>query len=156
MFYRRLARLGVTCVLFSASWAHAQVSQAPLSTAEIQIVVRSDSGPIPRAPVIVGGNTTLTDAEGGTTQHVAPGPVDITVVKEGFNPVTVSATATLGPAQVIPIVFERQTAIEEHVTVSATRTDKRIEDQPMRVEVVPPRCLKPLDSSDRNDSTVSR
>jgi iron complex outermembrane receptor protein len=62
--------------------------------------------------------------------------VDITVVKEGFNPVTVSATATLGPPQVIPIVLERQTAIEEHVTVSATRTDKRIEDQPMRVEVL--------------------
>jgi iron complex outermembrane receptor protein len=84
----------------------------------------------------VGGNTTLTDAEGRTTLHVAPGPVDITVVKEGFNPVTVSATATLGPPQVIPIVLERQTAIEEHVTVSATRTDKRIEDQPMRVEVL--------------------
>jgi iron complex outermembrane receptor protein len=62
--------------------------------------------------------------------------VEITVVKEGFNPVTVSATATLGAAQVIPVVLERQTAIEEHVTVSATRTDKRIEDQPMRVEVL--------------------
>jgi iron complex outermembrane receptor protein len=60
--------------------------------------------------------------------------VEITVVKEGFNPVTVSAIAALGPSQVIPIVLERQTAIEEHVTVSATRTDKRIEDQPMRVE----------------------
>ncbi len=70
------------------------------------------------------------------TLHVPPGPVDITVVKEGFNPVTVSATATLGQPHVIPIVLERQTAIEEHVTVSATRTDKRIEDQPMRVEVL--------------------
>jgi hypothetical protein len=42
----------------------------------------------------------------------------------------------MGAPQVIPIVLERQTAIEEHVTVSATRTDKRIEDQPMRVEVL--------------------
>jgi outer membrane receptor for ferrienterochelin and colicins len=136
MRYRRLARLGVSCVLFGASWAHAQASQAPPSTAEIQIIVRSESGPIPRAQVIGAGTTTETDAEGRTTLHVAPGPVEITVVKEGFNPVTVSATAALGPRQVIPIVLERQTAIEEHVTVSATRTDKRIEDQPMRVEVL--------------------
>jgi len=136
MSYCRLAQLGVACLLLSASWAHAQASQAPPSTAEIQIVVRSESGPIPRAQVIVGGTTTETDAEGRTTLHVAPGPVEITVVKEGFNPVTVSATAALGPRQVIPVVLERQTAIEEHVTVSATRTDKRIEDQPMRVEVL--------------------
>jgi hypothetical protein len=130
MSYRRLARLGVSCVyvLFDMSWAHAQVQQAPAS-AELQIVIRSDSGPIQRAQVIVAGNTTLTDAEGRTTLHVPAGPVDITVVKEGFNPVTVSATATLGPPQVIPIVLERQTAIEEHVTVSATRTDKRIEER---------------------------
>ena len=70
------------------------------------------------------------------TLQVAPGPIEITVVKEGFNPVTVTATAIAGQSQAIPIPLERQTAIEEHVTVSATRTDKRIEDQPMRVEVL--------------------
>src|SRR5436190_6886422 len=132
----RLARRGVACLLLSASWAHAQASQQRTSNVEIQIVVRSDSGPIPRAQVIVNGITTETDAEGRTTLHVVPGPVDITVVKEGFNPVTISATAMLGRSQVIPVTLERQTAIEEHVTVSATRTDKRIEDQPMRVEVL--------------------
>src|SRR4029078_8303348 len=105
-------------------------------TAEIQILARSESGPIPPAHVIVWGTTTETHAEGQTTRHVAPGPVEITVVKEGFNPVTVSATAVPGPRQVISIALEQQTAMEEHVTVSATRTDKRIEDQPMRVEVL--------------------
>jgi len=136
MSYCGLARLCFTCVLFAGSWADAGSSQAQTPSADVQIVVRSDSGPIPRAQVVVAGTTIETDAEGRATLHVAPGPVGITVVKEGFNPVTVSATATLGPPQVIPIVLERQTAIEEHVTVSATRTDKRIEDQPMRVEVL--------------------
>ena len=121
----RLARPGVACLLLSASWAHAQASQQRTSNVEIQIVVRSDSGPIPRAQVIVNGITTETDAEGRTTFQVVPGPVDITVVKEGFNPVTISATAMLGQSQVIPVTLERQTAIEEHVTVSATRTDER-------------------------------
>src|SRR4051794_3888648 len=132
----RPARRGVACLLLSASWAHAHTSQQRASNAEIQIVVRSDNGPIAQAQVIVSGITTQTDAEGRTTLRVVTGPVDITVVKEGFNPVTISATATLGQSQVIPVTLERQTAIEEHVTVSATRTDKRIEDQPMRVEVL--------------------
>ena len=136
MSYGRFTRIGVICLWFAASWTHAQAWQVTQPIAEIQIIVRSDSGPISRAQVIVGGNTTESDAEGRTTLHVYPGPVEITVIKAGFNPVTVSATATVGPAQVIPIVLERQTAIEEHVTVSATRTDKRIEDQPMRVEVL--------------------
>jgi len=136
MSYRRVVRLGIACLLFAPSWAHAQTSQPPPSIAELQIIVRSENGPILRAQVIVGGTTTETDADGRATLRVAPGPVVITVVKEGFNPVTVSVTASLGPPQVTPIALERQTAIEEHVTVSATRTDKRIEDQPMRVEVL--------------------
>ena len=128
------------CVFLSASWARAHASQQPSSSAqptvEIRIVVRSEASPIGNAQVIVGGNTTQTAADGQTTLRVTPGTVDITVIKQGFNPVTITATAVLGQAQVIPITLERQTAIEQHVTVSATRTDKRIEDQPMRVEVL--------------------
>jgi iron complex outermembrane receptor protein len=85
---------------------------------------------------MVSGRAVQTDANGRSTLKVAPGPIEITVVKEGFNPVTVTATAVAGQSQAIPIPLEPQTAVEEHVTVSATRTDKRIEDQPMRVEVL--------------------
>src|SRR3954468_17441333 len=132
----RLVRLGVAYLLLSASLAHAETSQERASHVEIQIVVRSENGPIPRAQVVISGITTETDANGRVTLEVTPGPIEITVVKEGFNPVTVTATAIAGQSQAIPIPLERQTAIEEHVTVSATRTDKRIEDQPMRVEVL--------------------
>ena len=110
------------------------VFQQPRSI--IEVVVTGDSGPISRAQVVISGSTAETNAEGRVTLQVAPGEVQITVIKEGFNPVTVTATAILGPPQVIPVTLERQAAIEEHVTVSATRTDKRLEDQPMRVEVL--------------------
>src|SRR4051812_44895592 len=96
MSFSRLARFGVACLLLSAASAHTEASQQPASNTEIQLVVRSDSGPIPRAQVIVNGVTTETDSEGLTTLQVVPGPVGITVVKEGFNPVTISATAMLG------------------------------------------------------------
>jgi len=64
MSYRRVVRLGIACLLFAPSWAHAQTSQPPPSIAELQIIVRSENGPILRAQVIVGGTTTETDADG--------------------------------------------------------------------------------------------
>lgn len=108
--------------------------QQPVPSIEVR--VSGDRGPVARAQVVVDGNTSETNAEGRVTLQVAPGDVQITVIKEGFNPVTLSATAAPGPAQIISVTLERQAAIEEHVTVSATRTDKRMEDQPMRVEVL--------------------
>ena len=106
MCLRRSARLVVACVLCGAPWTHAQTLQTYQPNTEIQIVVRSDSRPIARAQVIVRGNVSETDADGRTILHMPPGPLEITVVKEGFNPVTVMATAVLGPPQVIPIVLE--------------------------------------------------
>jgi outer membrane receptor for ferrienterochelin and colicins len=104
--------------------------------AVIEVAVTSAAGPVQRAQVVVAGKTVETDAAGRVTLNVPPGSADITVVKVGFNPVTVAVTVIAGTSQIVPVMLERQTAVEEHVTVSATRTDKRIEDQPMRVEVL--------------------
>ena len=104
--------------------------------AVIELAVTSAAGPVPRAQIIIAGRTVETDAAGRITLQLAPGPIDITVVKEGFNPVTVTVTAVAGTPQTVPVMLEPQSTIEEHVTVSATRTGKRIEDQPMRVEVL--------------------
>ena len=112
----------------------AALFQQPASV--IEVVVTGEGGPIGRAQVVINGTTSETKADGRVTLQVAPGEVQITVIKEGFNPVTVTATAVPGPPQVIAVTLERQGAIEEHVTVSATRTDRRLEDQPMRVEVL--------------------
>jgi iron complex outermembrane receptor protein len=104
--------------------------------AAIQIVVSAEGGAVSDAQVVVQGRTFRTAGDGRVTVEVTPGSIEITVIKEGFNPVTVAATATPGQQQTIDVVLERQTLIEEHVTVSATRTDRGLEDQPMRVEVL--------------------
>ena len=135
MSHRKVVALVLSYSLVGVAIANAQVPQSQ-PVAVIEITVTDESRAVPQAQVIVSGKTAQTDANGRLTLQVAPGPIEITVVKVGFNPVTVTATAVAGQTQVIPIPLERQTAIEEHVTVSATRTDKRIEDQPMRVEVL--------------------
>lgn len=131
----RLVWLVLVCLSVGAGLVSAQ-SSGSQAQAEIQVVVRSDAGAIPRAQVIVRSETAETDVDGKVTLRIPAGSVEITVVKAGFTPVTVAATAVVGQPQVIPITLERQATLEEHVTVSATRTDRRIEDQPMRVEVL--------------------
>ena len=135
MSHRTLVAFVFSCSFGGVAIGGAQVPP-PQPAAVIEITVTADARPVLQAQIIVGGKTVQTDANGRVTLQVGPGPIEITVVKEGFNPVTVTATAIAGQSQAIPIPLERQTAIEEHVTVSATRTDKRIEDQPMRVEVL--------------------
>jgi iron complex outermembrane receptor protein len=107
-----------------------------LPGAAIDIAVRSEAGPVSGAQVIAGGKTVETDADGHVTLPVAGGAVEITVVKAGFEPTTVSVTVVAGQRRSVAVMLEPQTAVEEHVTVSATRTGKRIEDQPMRVEIL--------------------
>jgi iron complex outermembrane receptor protein len=88
------------------------------------------------AEVVVNGITTKTDAQGVTTIAVPPGRTAIVVVKEGFAPASASVDLIASQQQTVVIDMNRTAAVEEHVTVSATRTDRGIEDQPMRVEVV--------------------
>ncbi len=104
--------------------------------AVIRITVTAEGAPVAGAGVVVSGTTSQTASDGRAVLHVPAGRVEITVFKEGFNPVTVTATATAGGEQLLAVELEAQTKIEEHVTVSATRTDKRVEDQPMRVELL--------------------
>src|SRR4029450_13990955 len=58
-------------------------------------------------------------------------------VKPGFAPVTTSVQLGAGATQEVIVDLQQQPSLEESVTVVAsTRTDKRLEDQPMRVEVL--------------------
>ena len=83
------------------------------------------------------GTTHRTDAAGTTTIITVPGTVEITVLKSGFAPTTASVQVAAGATQDVVVELQAQPTVEETVTVVAsTRTDKRLEDQPMRVEVL--------------------
>ena len=119
----------VFCIALSVATASAQ-------TATVRIEVRSGDGPVRDAQVVVNGTTHSTDAEGVTTFTLPPGHADIVVVKEGFAPASASVELQANQGQPVVIQLNRGSSVEEHVTVSATRTDQRVEDIPMRVEVL--------------------
>ena len=108
-------------------------AQAPTT---IRVEVHSDAVPVSDAEVIVNGMTYKTAADGIVTIPVTPGTVDITVLKEAFAAITSSVTVVAEQTQPVLVELQRQPTVEEQITVSATRTDRRLEDQPMRVEVL--------------------
>jgi iron complex outermembrane receptor protein len=103
----------------------------------LRIEVRAGNVPVENAEVVVRGVTHRTDSMGRVTIASAPGAIDVTVVKEGFAPAIAAVQLAAGGQQDVIIDLQAQPTVEEHVTVvAATRTDKRLEDQPMRVEVL--------------------
>ena len=106
-------------------------------TGTVRVHVRAAQKPIEDAEVVVAGTSHRTDASGTATVVTGAGNVDITVVKTGFVPVTTSVQVGAGATQEVIVELQPQPNLEESVTVVAsTRTDKRLEDQPMRVEVL--------------------
>jgi outer membrane receptor for ferrienterochelin and colicins len=102
----------------------------------VRIEVRADRRPLANGDVAVNGSTHTTDAEGVIVVPVAPGEVDIVAMRDGFVPVNVTVKVAEGQRQTVAIDLIPQPTVEEEVTVAATRTDKRLDDLPMRVEVL--------------------
>jgi len=104
---------------------------------QIRVEVRQDAEAVAGAEVVVAGTTRLTDADGVVVLRVPGGEIQVTVVRDEFIPITVSLEVIAGQEHVVQVQLEPQVAVEEEVTVVAsTRTERRIEDQPMRVEAL--------------------
>jgi len=111
---------------------------AAAQQASLLVEVRSQAGStaVAGAAVVVNGVRARTDARGVAAVRVLPGAIEIVVAKEGFEPAGMSLTVAGGEERTVAIELVAQAAIEEHVTVSATRTERGIDDEPIRVEVL--------------------
>ena len=124
--------VGLVAVLGTASVR----AVSPVAQTTVRIEVRAESAPVEGAIVSSGGRSSTTDAGGVVTWTMVPGPVQLTVVKDGFLPATVDAIVT-GAHFPIVVNLTVQPGLEEDVIVVATtRTGRRLEDQPTRVEVL--------------------
>ncbi len=117
--------------------AAAPAGAAGQTPGRLRVEVRAGADAVAGAAVVVPGTTQATDAAGVALVPAPAGQVQVTVVREGFVPVTVSVTLAAGEERVVQVDLEPELTLEEEVTVVATtRTGRRIEDQPMRVEAL--------------------
>ena len=71
------------------------------------------------------------------TISIPPGRITVAVTKGGFVPASTTVDVAPGMTHTVVVELQPEPTIEESVTVVATtRTDRRLEDQPMRVEVL--------------------
>jgi iron complex outermembrane receptor protein len=110
------------------------LSQEPRAT--VRVEVRAQSGPVEGAAVLFNGAASRTDVNGIASGSTALGEVKITVTKSGFLPANTTITASEAREWLVTLELQPQETVEENVTVYATRTDTRLQDSPVRVEVL--------------------
>ena len=124
-------------LIFAFIWVTvATNSHARQAQGSLIVEVRSDSGPVEQAEVSAGGQFVLTDARGEAKLELPSGDVELTIGRYGFTSRTVQASVPAGATTRVTVQVEPESVLKQEITVTATRTETRIEDQPLRVEVL--------------------
>ncbi len=123
----------VTCAVLSVLvWP--ALSGAQTSTT-VPVRVTADEEPVSGATIRGGEEAIVTDAQGRAVVRAPASEVTLTVEAEGFLPATVRLPAGVRGQAPIAIELEPLAAFEEDVVVTA-RSPTRLQDQPLRVEVI--------------------
>jgi iron complex outermembrane receptor protein len=125
--------LFVVCLFVVTIPQHVSAQQS----GTLVVSVQSTTGPVVGAEVLVGSATGTTNAEGLVSMSIPPGMVDVVVTRAGYDPAATPVEIRAGAETRIEIAMRPQSEIEETVIVTATRSERRVEDAPLRVEVVP-------------------
>jgi outer membrane receptor for ferrienterochelin and colicins len=115
----------------------ASVTSQPLDVQRTLVVeVTADGTPLPGATVALSGRVVTTGNDGRAVFQVAQGEHEVSVQIAGRVPVTEHVTVGAENATTLKIALEKIPELEESVIVTATRTNTRLQDQPVRVEVI--------------------
>jgi iron complex outermembrane receptor protein len=104
--------------------------------ADVRIEVRSQGQPLQGAIVAVGALAVETDNTGRATLRLARGAVTVKVSAEHHAPLEKTLDVATTSGSVIVVELEPAVTEEEEVIVTATRSGRRVEEEPLRVEVL--------------------
>ncbi len=102
----------------------------------IRVEVKTEAGPVSDATVTASGKSLSTGEDGVAVLPSSPGQIDVAVKKDGFFPVHTIVTVAKAQQTQVEIELKPEKGEEEQVTVYATRTNARLQDLPLHVEVV--------------------
>ena len=136
MSSRFVARVSVALFFAISTRVSAQEPSSRDSLATVRARVTHDGTPVAGAVVRSGATGAQTDSAGNATLRLASGPHAIIASRLGFTPDTVSLTLAAGQDTSLTIALEEQAAEIESIVIASTRSARRVEDSPLRVEVV--------------------
>ena len=133
---RHSARTGLVALLLASVVSFgATLAQEPAGT--VIVLARHGASPVPSAEVNTDGLQAQTDERGEVSLSLPAGDHTITVSHPGFARVTLQVTVSAGAHLTVAFQLQEQRSESEVVLVSATRSGRMVEDQPIRVEAVP-------------------
>ena len=138
----RVVRLAGALIVGSLLPQHvsAQRSVLPVdSTVGVIVRVQGDTAgttTVTAAIVRSGAVSARTDDRGQATLRLPAGTQMIVAAKLGFRPDSVAVTLRTGTDTTITLTLSAQPVSVEAVIVTATRGERRVEDTPLRVEVI--------------------
>ena len=131
-----LTLLGLAAFM-AANPLHAQTTASPpTDSASLTVIVRRDTTPIADATVRSRSTGLATDERGMATLRLPAGTHDIRVTRIGFREATFTVVLRAGTDTTVAIALVAQPTELSSVVVSATRSGRRIDDEPLRVEVL--------------------
>ncbi|HSW28567.1 MAG TPA: TonB-dependent receptor [Longimicrobiales bacterium] len=111
---------------------------AQTGTGRLVVTAVSPSGRgVEGATVTSGRAGALTDASGRAVLVLPAGPVSVRVERIGFARAEADALVRAGLETSLTVALQEQAVEAEGILVVSTRSERRIEDEPLRVEVVP-------------------
>jgi outer membrane receptor for ferrienterochelin and colicins len=107
-----------------------------ISQGILLVDVRSGGRPVAGADVWAGRQNAKTDAQGRVELSLPPGTWPVTVSAEGFFENKAEVQIEAGQETRIEIEISAMMESKQEIIVTAVRTERRLEDQPVRVEVI--------------------
>ncbi len=129
------AVLTLLTLLIGAPRAVAQ-RPPPVLAGRVIVTVMHDSAPVEGALVRLAGVSARTDSAGRATLVITPGTHRLTVSRIGFAAFGASLELRPGQDTAVTVTLEAVGAELEAIVVQATRSERRIEEEPLRVEVL--------------------
>ena len=143
IFCKPLLRVAILVVLADGVGTSPLPAQDPRAAPDatwdsVAVVVRvvSDGRAIPNATVTTELLAVATSASGRALLRLAPGRYDLAVAAVGFVPDTIPLLLTAAADTAVTVQLERAGVELEEVIVASTRSERRLVDQPLRVEVL--------------------
>lgn len=121
---------------FLLALASAAAASAQGETGLVRVVVRSEGTPVAGAAVRVGSVEVRTDSLGVAALTVPAGSYPLRVEREEYHTTATTLTVGAGETREVSVELEAEVHEEEEIIVTSTRTDRRIEEEPVRVEVI--------------------
>lgn len=129
-----LARRILITLIASTAWQVTPAASPQLPTLIIQ--VSGPDGVIAGAKVRAGAQETQTKADGRASFQLPSGPAKIIVEHAGMLTHEATATVPASGETVLEVRLEPAPEVTEEIIVSATRSGKRVQDEPVRVETL--------------------